>query len=113
MPRGIPKLGNPGIYKSRQKNSRRQNCGTCQKITIAYYISTLDISYSEKLSYALNHPNYCGDFHCFSDNRLVISFSDDSVLAFTKDECYIADRFARLDVGIKPRNSKRIVNFVE
>lgn len=82
---------------------RRSNCGTAQKITIAYYILTQSINDSDKLEMCLNSPNLIAVDKAYDDQRFLFMFNDESILGFDEDNnFYVADTWGRRDQGKKP-----------
>lgn len=91
----------------RARPHRRKNCGTSQKITIAYYILTQRISDSEKLRLCSNYPNLIGIEQAFEDNRYLFMFDDESILGYDEERSfYVTDTWGRFDAGKKPTSNK-------
>lgn len=90
----------------RKRPHRRPNCGTSQKITIAYYILTQPIPDKQKLDLCINYPNLIGIERLFKDQRYLFIFNDNSILGYDKNNSfYVADTWGRRDKGKKPTSS--------
>lgn len=82
---------------------RRKDCGTAQKITIAYYINSLPMDDAEKMDFCLRHPNLLvTDKQAYGD-RYFFLFDDNSILGFDqKNSFYITDKWGRMNAGKRP-----------
>lgn len=80
----------------RKRPHRRVDCGTSQKITVAYYLLTQNLPDVEKLDLILSHPNLSGHDRAYSDQRYLFVFTDESVLGFDETNgFYLADMLGR------------------
>ena len=92
-----------GSIDKKRKPHRRADCGTSQKITIAYYLLSQNNSDSEKLQAAMEHPNLSAIDKAYFDQRYLFIFNDNSLLGYDeKNGFYVADSWGRRDMGKKP-----------